>query len=313
MRLWLNRTGEVSLREQLRMQVVLSILSGELAPGKRLPSTRELARRFGIHANTASAAYRQLEEEGWLEFRHGSGVFVRNTRPTGPLSPEMESYLAVDRLIGELVAKARDLGAAGSLVRSRMRHWLSMEAPSRWLVIEPEPELRSILVFELEKRLKLPVSGCAPEECPASGRLQGAMPLALPNRAEMVRTALPPEVALVILQIHPVAPSLQEFMPAPEEALIGIASRWKEFHRIAHTMMIASGIPPESLLIRDAASTGWKRGLEQVRAIVCDAATESHLPKGPRAISYRLIAEATITQLQQVETNLSSDSADAQP
>lgn len=54
MRLWLNRIGEVSLREQLITQVVLGILCKELRPGERLPSTRELARRFGIHANTAS-------------------------------------------------------------------------------------------------------------------------------------------------------------------------------------------------------------------------------------------------------------------
>ena len=37
MRLWLNRTGDVSLREQLITQVVLGILSRELAPGQRLP------------------------------------------------------------------------------------------------------------------------------------------------------------------------------------------------------------------------------------------------------------------------------------
>ena len=41
MRLWLNRTGEVSLREQLITQIVLSILSREMLPGHRLPSTRD--------------------------------------------------------------------------------------------------------------------------------------------------------------------------------------------------------------------------------------------------------------------------------
>ena len=81
MRLWLNRSGEVSLREQLTTQIVLGILSREMPPGHRLPSTRELARRFGIHANTASAAYGELERDGWVEFRHGSGVFVRSARP----------------------------------------------------------------------------------------------------------------------------------------------------------------------------------------------------------------------------------------
>ena len=77
MRLWLSKNGEVPLREQLTAQIVLGIVSGDLPPGQRLPSTRELARRFKIHANTVSAAYRELEERGWLESRKGSGVYVR--------------------------------------------------------------------------------------------------------------------------------------------------------------------------------------------------------------------------------------------
>ncbi len=54
MRLWLTKHSEVPLREQLTTQIVLGIVSRDLRPGQRLPSTRELARRFGIHANTVS-------------------------------------------------------------------------------------------------------------------------------------------------------------------------------------------------------------------------------------------------------------------
>src|SRR5690349_18313800 len=61
MRLWLARGSEIPIREQVVTQVVLGILSDELPPGARLPSTRELARRFRVHANTVSAAYRELE------------------------------------------------------------------------------------------------------------------------------------------------------------------------------------------------------------------------------------------------------------
>ena len=114
MRLWLNRTGEVSLREQLITQVVLAILCKELLPGQRLPSTRDLARRFNIHANTASAAYRELEREGWLEFRHGSGVYVRATRPSAPLSPEIAAEFAVDRQPDGQRAQAGSAGVAGA-------------------------------------------------------------------------------------------------------------------------------------------------------------------------------------------------------
>src|SRR6516162_3100320 len=78
MQFWFARAGEVSIREQLVMQVILGILSDDLSPGQRLPSTRELARRFHLHPNTISAGYRQLERDKWVEFRHGSGVYVRS-------------------------------------------------------------------------------------------------------------------------------------------------------------------------------------------------------------------------------------------
>jgi GntR family transcriptional regulator len=52
MQLWFSRRSDVSLRDQLVTQIILGILGRELAPGERLPSTRQLARRFRLHPNT---------------------------------------------------------------------------------------------------------------------------------------------------------------------------------------------------------------------------------------------------------------------
>ena len=301
MRLWLNRTGEVSLREQLITQVELAILCKELRPGERLPSTRELARRFGIHANTASAAYRELEQEGWLEFRHGSGVFVRATRPSAPLSPE----LAVDQLIGDMAAKARKMGAAESLVRARLRRWLQNQPPSRWLVIEPDPELCAIVIHEMELALALPVAGCTPEECNAPGILEGSMFVVLPSKAAGVRKLLPAGSELTVLEVHPVAPELlarlQRYLPEHAGELIGIASRWKDFQRIARTMLVAAGLDPESLLVRDATQAGWKRGLDATAGVVCDSVTALELPAGVFPLRFTLLDEPTLAELRRRE------------
>ena len=56
MRLWLSKNSEVPLREQLVTQIVLGIVSNDLKAKQRLPSTRDLARRYDVHANTVSAA-----------------------------------------------------------------------------------------------------------------------------------------------------------------------------------------------------------------------------------------------------------------
>ncbi|MGA3161790.1 MAG: GntR family transcriptional regulator [Terracidiphilus sp.] len=310
MRLWLNRTGEVSLREQLVTQVTLGILCHELAPGERLPSTRELARRYGIHANTASAAYKQLEQEGWLEFRHGSGVFVRASRPAAPHSPELATEFALDQLIGDLMARARKLGAADSLVRDRLHRWLSLAPPSRWLVIEPDVELRRILMHEMRQALKLPVAGCTPEECAQPGLLEGSLPVVAPSKADLVRKLLPAGTALNVLQVHPVSPELQvhlqRYMTEHTEELVGIASRWKEFQRIAQTLLIAAGLSPEILLVRDAAEPGWKRGLDATVGVVCDALTALELPPEAFPLRFTLLDSPTLAELRKQEEPLTA-------
>src|SRR5271156_2177329 len=102
MQLWFAHESAVTLREQLVTQIILGILSGDLRPGQRLPSVRELARRFRLHPNTVSAGYRQLDREHWVEFRRGSGVYVRNTKPKVDDSPE----LALDQMIAKLFRSA---------------------------------------------------------------------------------------------------------------------------------------------------------------------------------------------------------------
>jgi GntR family transcriptional regulator len=314
MRLWLNRTGEVSMREQLATQIVLGILCQELLPNQRLPSTRELARRFGIHANTASTAYKQLEEEGWLEFRHGSGVYVRASRPAAPLSPELAAEYAVDQLIGDLVAGARKLGVPESVVRERLRRWLALTPPSRWLVIDPDPELRRIVIHEMAQALALPVAGCSLDECaePCAqlGLLKGSMPVTVPSKAQAVRKLLPAGAELTVLQVHPVSlelmTHLQRYMPKHAGELVGIASRWKEFQRIAQTLLIAAGLPPESLLVRDATEADWKRGLETTSGVVCDAVTALELPEGVYPLRFTLLDAQTLDKLRQQEERVSA-------
>lgn len=62
--------------EQIADQVRYAVASGRLAPGDRLPSVRGLAETALVNPNTVAKAYRDLEREGTVETRPGSGVFV---------------------------------------------------------------------------------------------------------------------------------------------------------------------------------------------------------------------------------------------
>lgn len=66
-----------SLYDQLRT----AILSGQLAPGSRVPSTRTLAEEWALSRNTVAAAYEQLAIEGYLVARVGDGSYVSSTLP----------------------------------------------------------------------------------------------------------------------------------------------------------------------------------------------------------------------------------------
>src|SRR5690606_33291036 len=61
---------------QLIRALKSAILEGRLAPGSRVPASRNLAGELGISRNTVLAAYEQLQAEGFVLARVGSGSFV---------------------------------------------------------------------------------------------------------------------------------------------------------------------------------------------------------------------------------------------
>jgi DNA-binding transcriptional regulator YhcF (GntR family) len=292
MQLWFARGSEVSIREQLVTQVVLGILSDDLAPGQRLPSTRELARRFKLHPNTVSAGYRQLQQERWVEFRRGSGVYIAAEKPEVVLS----TAVALDQIIATLVRSARKSGVTLPALRARLRQWLELQPPDHFLLIEPDEELRRIVASEIQQQAAWPVQSCDLTDLLAA--LDGAIALALPNRAAAVREALPAGSDLLTLEFRSVTASLAAYLPAPSAALVGIASRWPNFLKIARTMLIAVGFSPDALIVRDAAQPNWQRGLKQTAAVVCDSLTAAELPTGCRAIPFSLLSEPSIAELR---------------
>lgn len=69
-----------------------AIEAGELAPGARLPSERDLARRYGTARNTAREAVRLLSDAGLVTAEHGRGVFVRRESPLIRLGNDRYSH-----------------------------------------------------------------------------------------------------------------------------------------------------------------------------------------------------------------------------
>ncbi len=71
-----------SLADDLAISVRELIDSGGYRDGDRLPSIAEMARRFGVAHPTLREALRKLETLGFVDIRHGSGVYVRSQQDT---------------------------------------------------------------------------------------------------------------------------------------------------------------------------------------------------------------------------------------
>lgn len=76
MRIPLDRQDSVPLYEQVQDYLRRHIVSGQLAPNTRLPATRKLAKELGVSRITIQNAYANLESEGLIANREGSGAYV---------------------------------------------------------------------------------------------------------------------------------------------------------------------------------------------------------------------------------------------
>ncbi len=295
MRLWLARKSDIPLRDQLVAQLVLAILSGDLRPGQRLPSTRDLARRLKLHPNTVSAAYTELERQGWGESRRGSGVYVRGRKRAQSLPAGVE----LDWLIADFFRAAREKGLSLRQIRARLRHWLALQPPDHFLVIEPDEELRRILVAEITAAVKFPCAGAGFEACRQPDALAGALPVVLLRKFDKARELLPAESECLGLQVRSVPGSLARWMPIPADALIVVSSRWSDFLTWARTLLLAAGADADALELRDARKPRWTDGLREASVVIADVLTAQNVPRGCRTIAFPVIADASLAELRE--------------
>ena len=284
------------IQEQLSTQLITGIVSADLAPGERLPSSSELARRFSVHANTVRAAYRGLAERGWIEWRPGSGFYVRaNDDELKSGSP-----IGLEHLISRFLKAAREHGHTLSEIQSEISRWLSVQSPDHILVIEPDADLRDILVAEIHGKVSARVEGGGIEECRKSGKHLGAVVVALSYRADEIRATLSPETPSICLHSSSIPKILLSERKPMENEVITIASRWPDFLSRARATLVAVGIDPVSIDMRDGRKEGWDRGLGAHSFIITDTLLASRLPKQCHPRIFSIIADESIAELKAV-------------
>ncbi|HEX8888951.1 MAG TPA: PLP-dependent aminotransferase family protein [Pyrinomonadaceae bacterium] len=107
----LDAKSETPLYRQLYNSLRKAILSGQLAPGTRLQSSREIAKELDVSRNTVVNAFEQLLAEGYLEGQVGSGTYVSRALPEELLNVKTMTRRAVKSVGG----KGPDLSERGKI------------------------------------------------------------------------------------------------------------------------------------------------------------------------------------------------------
>jgi DNA-binding transcriptional regulator YhcF (GntR family) len=280
MKIWLSKNSEVPVREQLITQIKLGIASGDLAVGTRLPSTREIAQRFTIHSNTVSNAYQILAEQGWLEFRQGSGFYVRESNSENPEN-------SLDKLITQFVQTAQIQGFSIAEIKHRLTRFFDSNQSNRLFIIENDVELRKILIEEIREATKLEVIGASFEDFEQNLSKQGANFAVMFDEKARISAVLPSD-------------SMKGATRPTENDLIAVVSGWEKFLILSKTMLIAAKIEPESLILRSTKEENWRNGLNSASMIICDSLTAQNLPDWQNVRTFRLIADESLNELAQL-------------
>jgi GntR family transcriptional regulator/MocR family aminotransferase len=74
--IFLDPDSQLNLQSQIRQKLVEGILNGTFPAASKLPSSRKLSEQLSVARNTVVLAYDQLIEEGYIESRQRSGIFV---------------------------------------------------------------------------------------------------------------------------------------------------------------------------------------------------------------------------------------------
>ncbi len=72
----IDKQSDIPIYEQIVQNIVAQVLNGQLRPGDKIPSVRQMARRLEVNPNTIQKSYAGLLESGVLYSMKGKGDFV---------------------------------------------------------------------------------------------------------------------------------------------------------------------------------------------------------------------------------------------
>ncbi len=268
---------------QLYNQLLFAIASRQFPPGHHLPSTRQLAMLTGLHRNTISKVYRQLEEAGLVEARAGSGIYVRSGHQTdeNPLnSPVVDAFpnarVVVQHALDELLTQGCSLSQIRELMLAEL-DW-RLRCSAQVLITAPKHDIRAgeIILRELRQALTVPIQLVPLEhlgEVLDEGR-SGTVVTSQYFIAQAEAIAKPRSVRVLSVDIYDFSKEIQIIQKLPKGTCLGLSSLSSETLGVAE--VIINSLRGDDLLLITAPAEDAYKLKAMVRSsntIICDSAS----------------------------------------
>jgi len=272
--------SEIPASTQLFNQIRFAIASRQFPPGHRLPSTRQLAMQTGLHRNTISKVYRQLENTGLVEAQAGSGIYVRAQGNEGGnklKSPILEEYPLANKIVQEsldqLLGQGCTLNQARELFLAEI-DW-RLRCSARVVVTAPTEDIGvgELMAKELEQALRIPIQ-LVPMEQLGTFLDQISSGTVITSRyfiGDAESISAPRSVRVIPVDIYDYSQEIQLVGGLPKDSYLGLVSLSSGMLR--STQVIIHSIRGEDLLVMTALlSDDYKidKIVRSARTIFCD-------------------------------------------
>lgn len=275
--------SDIPASTQLFNQIRFAIASRQFPPGHRLPSTRQLAMQTGLHRNTISKVYHQLEDTGLVEAQAGSGIYVRaqgNEGGTTRKSPILEQYPEADKIVQQSLDQLLGQGCTLSQARELFLGEIDwrLRCSARVLVTAPTQDIGigELMAQELEQSLRIPVQ-LVPMEKLAEVIDQLPSGTVVTSRyfiGEAEAIAAPRAVRVIPIDIYDFAKEIKIVNSLPKDTYFGIVSLSSGLLR-AVEVIIHSLRGQDLLVITAQLSDPYKINaiVRSAKIIACDQAS----------------------------------------
>lgn len=293
MQVRIRRYSGVPVKEQIRAQIELAMLSGDLPRGSRLPPIRTWARKLKVHPNTISAAYRALTASGHVVVRSGSGVYVEPRARRTALQPSIASKLqaAVEEALASGLEPAEILAAVGRFVEHR--------SPDGILVLDPSAEMGQVYASEIRDAIAVDVRVATLDEVDAdphlaAGRVVAVLPYHV-GRVEGVASL----GRLVVFTLT--VPRPEDLVPQGVNSgmvlVVSESQLFLSFARVSMKSVLPDGFDIQTCTLDNEKT--WRRFMAAADVVLADALSARRLEKaGARTLTrLRLLSADSLARL----------------